>query len=462
MDNQIYDVIIIGGGPAGLAVGSELSRQHRLLLIDKGTVGTTTKSWFVPLDVVDEQVMPFTYGGVTRFLAATFGGATLNWQTELFDRYPYIDEKTLLPHWRQQIEQNGGRIVEQCAYLDNETRDGNVIVETTQGSFTARLLIDASGYDSPLVRKYRIDRDHDYWWSVFGCIGEHPDGLRGMQVGDYMLWQTFADSNADPDASMSSGRPVFEYEILNETTSFSFIFYLRKERMPRELMEKEYLQVIRNEPSTANFHDLRIKELKYGWYPSGGFSQQLAEDRVVFIGDAACWTTPCGWGMTFILRNYRYFADQIGRLLHEDRLDRASLLAVPHYKVHEKFEVLLDTIVTHFLSCASASQLDRFIDLFNRIPKILCEKVFTLTITKEELAVMLKAMLREFSLEELVRILPKEDYLLVLDEARLFAEDALLDAMRAVADRFHHHETQPEPTMNNGFDFSRQTGVRGA
>ncbi|MBF0509157.1 MAG: hypothetical protein HQK57_09565, partial [Deltaproteobacteria bacterium] len=237
-----------------------------------------------------------------------------------------------------------------------------------------------------------------------------------------------------------------------ENTSFSFIFFLCKERIAREVMEKEYMTVIRDEPTTPNFHDLKIKELKYGWYPSGGLSQQLAEDNVVFIGDAACWTTPCGWGMTFILRNYRYFSSQISKLLVDNKLDKKSLLSVPHYETHQEYEILLDTIVTHFLSNATAPELDRFINLFNKIPKILCEKVFTLTITRDEVHVMLKAMLTEFKPMELVHILPKEDYLLIVEEAKYFAEDALVDEMHKVIGFFHKKKSDSD--MNNGFDFS--------
>ncbi len=458
-DGTLFDVLIVGGGPAGLAVGAELSAQHTVLLIDRAEIGKTSKSWFVPLDVVDADVMPYTYGGVTRFMTETFGGARISWRAELFDRYPYVDEKTLLPHWLTVMKANGAELVEHCAYVDSSVADGVVSVETSQGRFRARLLIDASGYDSPIVQKYKIERNNDYWWSVYGCIGEHPDGLNGMQVGDYMMWQTFRDSDENIAASMASGRPVFEYEILNETSSFSFVFYLRRQRMPLETMEKEYFKVIRDEAATQNFHGLKVKELKYGWYPSGALSQQLAEDHVVFIGDAGCWTTPCGWGMSFILRNYRQFSSQMGQLLRANRLDKQSLLAVPHYRTHEKYEVLLNTIVTHFLSNATAPELDRFINLFNRIPKILCEKVFTLTISRAEVQLMIKAMLEEFELMQLVRILPKEDYLLVLEEVKYFAEDALLDDMHRVFHGFHRATsvtaaTAAEPGLNNGFDFS--------
>ncbi|WP_156921568.1 hypothetical protein [Desulfovibrio inopinatus] len=450
--NKIYDTIIIGGGPAGLAVGSELSADHDIIVIDKEYAGKTTKSWFVPLDVVNEDVMPYTYNGVTTFMTQTYGGANLNWRAELFDRYPYVDEHALLAHWIEVIKSNGGDIINTCSYSDHNVTDGIVSVETTAGILKTRLLIDASGQNSPILQKYHIDRSNDYWWSVYGSVGKHPNGLNGMKVGDYMLWQTFEDSTIDPDASMANGRPVFEYEILDESTSFSFVFYLRKERMPLEFMEKEYMKVIREEPTTPNFHDLEIQELKHGWYPSGTVSsQQIAEDHVVFIGDAGCWTTPCGWGMTFILRNYRHFSQQMHTLLTNNTLDKSSLLSVPHYETHENFEVLLDAIVTHFLSNATASQLNRFINLFEDIPKILCEKVFTLCITREEVHVMAKAMFKEFDLTELVHILTKEDYCLLLEEARFFAEDTFLEEMQKVFHR--HHGSSTDIPLSNGYDF---------
>jgi flavin-dependent dehydrogenase len=240
---------------------------------------------------------------------------------------------------------------------------------------------------------------------------------------------------------------------LNEDTSFSFIFYLKKDQVARDIMEKEYYHVIRDERSTKDFHDLEVQELKYGWYPSGGLSQQVAEDRVVFVGDAGCWTTPCGWGMTFILRNYKYFADQIGGLLQKDTLDKKSLLSVPHYKTHEKYEVLLDTVVTHFLSNASSSQLDRFIKLFQKdLKKILCEKVFCLTITQEEIGEMIKPIMENFDLRELAHIFPKEDYKLFLEEAKYFVEDFVVQEMRDLLGIFEKHKLKSR--LNNGFDFS--------
>ena len=40
-----YDVIIIGAGLAGLSLGSELSKKHNILVIEKSQIKKEHKTW---------------------------------------------------------------------------------------------------------------------------------------------------------------------------------------------------------------------------------------------------------------------------------------------------------------------------------------------------------------------------------------------------------------------------------
>ncbi|MFK5984174.1 MAG: FAD-dependent monooxygenase [Pseudomonadota bacterium] len=457
-----FDVIIIGAGPAGLSVGSELSQQLKILIVDKKEqVSDCHRSWLVPdLCIEDgqaQEIISCAHNGVTRFLTKTFGGAHVSWQANL--KYYFIDEHKVLPLWANKIEKSGSKILLNCYYQDSEVLKDKVKVQTSEGIFTTRLLIDASGYNSPIRQKYSIENPEYYWWSVYGVIVELPDGLDKMEVGDYMLWQTFADSNLDKEASLAHGRPILEYEILDENTAFVFVFYLQRKQVEQDLMHKEFNQILRDEASTRNFHNCTIKEWKYGWYPLGGSnSQKIAQDRVAFIGDAACWTTPCGWGFSYIVNNYKFYAQRLLENIQQEKLKKEQLSKIINLSVRSKSQLLMDQIATHFLANASSSLLDQFINMFTPggplgdDGPLLCEKLFTLTLDDNDVKTMLKAAIKYFDMKELMHIMPFEDYLLLLEEVKEFLEYEAIEKLHKLLHVFHKKTPDDEQT---GFDFNK-------
>ena len=255
-----YDVIVVGAGPAGLAVASELAQKHRVLVMDalpdqpRGRArlqagvqsdaiapadpAKIRRSWFCPHDCFydnPELVDCRKPNGVMRFLARTYSGPAaenpedfdLAWQAKQFadaalkDRYPYLDEYKLIAHWEQKILDTDGRarIEGGCFYQDHRVLESHVEVRFLNAAhpscasklYSCRLLLDASGHDSDVRKAYAEPRETVYWWSVAGAICVHPEGDivnqptpgHPLVVGDWMMWQTFADSNADQSVSVT-------------------------------------------------------------------------------------------------------------------------------------------------------------------------------------------------------------------------------------------------------------------
>lgn len=456
-NGRAYDVAIVGGGPAGLSIGSELSKKgHRVLLIEKGKIGETNRSWIVPGSIIaklDPDVQEYAYNGVKRFLEYTPNleikwDAVAPWNSEeKWKCYPYINQEGILKHWAKLIRENGSETIENCTYIDYVADDGIVTLRTVSSEgeslhrdYKAKLLIDASGYSSEIAKKNRINRKGYFWWSVYGYEIDfsdirnlkHPGNLGNMRVGDYMLWQSFKDMPMNCNSTLSELRPIMEYEVLDEKRVFVFILFFCENIVDKDFMKKQFDFILHNEESIKSFKEGKLIKERFGWYPSNGLSQRIAKDRVAFVGDAGCWTIPAGWGMSFILNNYKIYAENISKLIKEDRLDEEALNKATSFGQRKKYEIIMDKVVLHFLAFATPSLIDRFtkvvIDSFGgeRL-----EKMFCLQMNEKDSIETLKVVLKEFELKELLSVMKDEnDYLLLLDLAKEFGETVIIDKIR--------------------------------
>ncbi len=436
MEN-FYDVVIVGAGPAGLAIASEVSKKLSVLVIDsKKEITQTDRSWFIPKFMCDDgeadDILPYTYTGVKRFLADTFSGVPDKaWDSSLENGYLFVYEHEVLKYWGDKVLENGSTIELNCSYLDHtvtayKDKEKPVEIHTSKGNLFCKMLVDASGHDSMIIKKYHINQDY-YWWSVYGLIVNHKDGVpEQMKVGDYMMWQTFRNTNPDDEESLNGGRPVFEYEIFDNKTSFPLILFLRKEKISKELMKTYFTEVMKESKVAANYENIDILEEKWGWYPSGGLSQNIAEDHVAFAGDAACWTTPCGWGFAFIVKNYKNFSESIIQAFDEGKFSKDELDELFNLKTAYKFQIMFNKVATRVLSLGNTKIIDRLLEFFDKLGFIYCEKTFTLSLTKKDIEHIIINLFKELDFELIKEIFDRDDLEWLMEEFKDGVEESVI------------------------------------
>lgn len=168
---KFYDVVVIGAGPAGLAVASEISKKLKVLIIDgKKEIKETPRSWFIPKFMCDDgnadEIIPYTYNGVRRFLADTFSGVTNKaWESTLDGGYLFVKEHEVLKFWAEKVLKNGSSVELDCSYLDHTVITYRedvppVEIHTTKGNVSCKMIVDASGHDSMILKKYHLDQPY--------------------------------------------------------------------------------------------------------------------------------------------------------------------------------------------------------------------------------------------------------------------------------------------------------------
>src|SRR5216110_3139863 len=216
MPEAIYDVAIIGGGPAGSTAAALLARAGRRVIVFE-------REKF-PRFHIGESLLPFSMKAFTRlglhekFLRAgfmkKFGGEIVGACSETGTKFYFKDgyrsqtdhayqvsrgdfDKVLLDH----AAESGAEVHEQtpveAVAFSNGGVDLSVRSNGSANSIQARYLVDASGRTSVLGRQFKIKKTYDHLQklSIFAHYDNvwRPDGIDGtltvlIRAADRWFW----------------------------------------------------------------------------------------------------------------------------------------------------------------------------------------------------------------------------------------------------------------------------------
>ncbi|MFC6021573.1 tryptophan 7-halogenase [Plantactinospora solaniradicis] len=197
-----FDVVVVGGGPAGSTLGSLVAMQgHRVLLLEKETF---------PRYQIGESLLPSTIHGIGRLLGVTEDlakagflqkhGGTFRWGANptpwnfTFSVSPKIAGPTSFAY---QVERSkfdkilldnavrkGVEVRQQCSVSDVIEDDGRVVgvnyvdAAGTERQAFARYVVDASGNTSRIYKRVGGNREYSEFFRSLALFGYFENGKR--------------------------------------------------------------------------------------------------------------------------------------------------------------------------------------------------------------------------------------------------------------------------------------------
>ena len=296
MAEEIYDVAIIGGGPAGSTAGTLLSRAgRRVVIIERDKF---------PRFKIGESLLPFSMKAFTRlglqekFLRAgfmeKFGGEMCGACSAEGVKFYFKDgfgsqtdrsfqvtraefDKVLLDNARE----SGAEVRELTAVKSVEFSDDDVTLATSSGDVRAKYLIDASGRNSIVGSKFKLKKNYEHLQKV--SIFAHWDGVtrdpgidgtltRLVRAHDRWFWMI----------------PLSE-ERMSIGVVLDAAVYKAAQQTPEEFLE----QSIAEQPVIANRMHAAVRATPVSVAADFSYrNTRLTGDRWLLAGDAAGFIDP--------------------------------------------------------------------------------------------------------------------------------------------------------------------------
>lgn len=320
-----FDIIIAGAGPAGLTAAIELADDYKVLLLEKNKPGTTSATWYSYADRAKDHGLEDAVAMRTNYIKFTSPSQT----HFMRDDCVIFDHNKVLGIWLKKARSLGVTI-KQEEFKSYDYSEEKIVIKTNEGEYSARLLIDAMGINSPIIRQNKLIKRKDAW-VIYGARIKNKNPKQAVQLEYYPL-------NDDENTYVGI------HPISAEETNF-YVFKGQKNTLgnPDELKAKFDQVLEKTNPGAQKVETLN------GTIVSG-MLHKYALNNIVFFGSSGMLNPDgCGMGFNEVLKQYKTFAAEVKKCLQSDKLDQRSL-----EKISDK---LRNQEVVHFQKIIGAFSL---------------------------------------------------------------------------------------------------------
>jgi len=311
-------------------IGAALAgRGWRVVLIERGTLRGREQEWnisrrelqtFVTLGLLTEAELEGAIATQYNPARISFLGGSDVWVEDVLNIG--VDPVFLLETLKQKFLAAGGMLVEQTPFERVTVHPTGVAVKAGEQEFCGRLLLDAMGHFSAIVRQARGGRKPDAVCLVVGtCATGFPANNTGDLIATFTpiqnqcqyFWEAFPARD---------GRTTYLFTYLDADGR----------RLSLETLFDEYFRLL---PSYQHVElsQLQFQRALFGFFPSYRHSLKLNWNRVLPIGDSSGSQSPLSFGgFGAMVRHLQRLTNGIDEALQTDSLDRPALALLQPYQ----------------------------------------------------------------------------------------------------------------------------------
>lgn len=330
LENPDFDLIICGG-TLGIILATTLQQKGlKIAIIERGILQGREQEWnishqelqvLLELNLLTEEELNtiiFTEYNPARI--AFYQGYEL-WVKDVLNLG--VSPYHLLGKLKEKFLQWGGQLWENNSFVSAVVHPQGVKVNLQQTSLTTRLLIDAMGHFSPIVKQARQGQKPDGVCLVVGSCGK---GFKENETGDLIatftpilnqcqyFWEAFP---------AKQGRTTYLFTYVDT----------HPQRFSLEFLMNEYFKYL---PSYQNIelNSLNFIRFLFGFFPAYQNSPlHFPWNRIMAIGDSAGGQSPVSFGgFGAMLRHLQRLTNSVFLALKTDSLLVQDLQLIQSYQ----------------------------------------------------------------------------------------------------------------------------------
>jgi lycopene cyclase CruP len=322
-----WDVTICGG-TLGILIGVALAQKGwRVALLERGTLRGREQEWnisrqelqvFVELNLLTEEELEKAIATQFNPVRVSFLGGSDVFAQDVLNNG--VDPVFLLETLKQKFYNSGGKLFENTPFQEITVHPNGVSI---QKEFTARLMLDAMGHFSPIVRQARQGKKPD---AVCLVVGSCATGFPEYNSGDLIVsftpiqnqcqyfWEAFPARD---------GRTTYLFTYLDAEV----------DRISLETLFEEYLRLL-PEYQKIELSQLQFQRALFGLFPCYRDSPLKPKwDRILPVGDSSGSQSPLSFGgFGAMVRHLNRLTEGIHEALETDSLHRNGLAPLQPYQ----------------------------------------------------------------------------------------------------------------------------------